>query len=271
MYSELSKETNEFFRFMTDNELFDVLAKKGKAIGGYCITMRDFKTPFIFANFNGTSGDIDVLTHEAGHAFAAYLAKDAEIMQLTEPTMESCEIHSMSMEFFTYPWMELFFRKDVEKYRFSHLSEALEFLPYGCEVDEFQHLIYENPDMTMGERRALWLNLEKKYRPEMDFGDIPFMNEGGIWQRQLHIYILPFYYIDYCLAQVVAMQFWKWRQENPDAAWKAYFELCSKAGTKTYVELVKEAGLVIPFGEGSVDGIAEACSRYLDSVNDSAF
>src|SRR5699024_1708593 len=123
------------------------------------------------------------------------------------PTYEACEIHSMSMEFFTYPWMKYFFKEDTEKYYFSHISNALMFLPYGVLVDEFQHRMYEEPTLTPAEHHAVWRELEKKYLPYKQYGDNMYLEQDGYWQRQGHIYESPFYYIDYTLAQICAFQF----------------------------------------------------------------
>ena len=219
MYKELSAETGEFFDFMLEQKLLDVETRDGKAPGGYCTFIDEHKAPFIFSNFNGTRGDVDVLTHEAGHAFQVYSSRDVEIMEYQWPTYEACEIHSMSMEFFTWPWMNLFFEEDVEKYYFSHMVGAIQFLPYGVAVDEFQHEVYLKPDMTPAERNQCWRNIEKKYLPQRNFDGIAFLEKGGFWQKQSHIFSAPFYYIDYCLAQICAFQFWKKDQENHQQAW----------------------------------------------------
>lgn len=161
MYTELSTETKEFFNFMVDNNLMDLVSKKGKASGGYCTYIPKYKAPFIFSNFNGTSGDVDVLTHEAGHAFQVYRSSYINVLECNFPTYESCEIHSMSMEFFAWPWMNLFFKEDTEKYKYLHLGSALKFIPYGITVDEFQHFVYKNPNATPKERKEYWRSLEK--------------------------------------------------------------------------------------------------------------
>lgn len=269
MYAELSPETKEFFDFMVNKELMDLVTQKGKAAGGYCTHFPTFKAPFIFSNFNGTSHDIDVLTHEAGHAFQFYQSKDFELDEYSFPTYEACEIHSMSMEYFSWPWMELFFKEDAEKYKFAHLSSAVMFLPYGAAVDEFQHIIYENPDLTPAERRKVWLDMEKKYRPTMDFGGIPFIEAGGLWMRQLHIYRSPFYYIDYCLAQICAFQFWQKSQTDFKNAWANYLTLCKAGGSKTFLDLVKLAGLNSPFDVNTIQGVMKEVSAWLNSVDDS--
>lgn len=265
MYQELSPETAEFIDFMFENELFDVLSRDGKAPGGYCTEIADYKSPFIFSNFNATAGDVDVLTHEAGHAFEAYRAFKQELPSLLHsPTIEACECHSMSMEFLTAPWHHLFFGKQTDKYELGHCEDALVFIPYGCMVDEFQHKVYENPEMTPEQRNELWLSLEKKYRPWIDFDNLPFYSRGGGWQRQLHIYEVPLYYIDYCMAQTVAFQFWNLSRENYAEAWKRYMTFVGKAGTATFAELVESAGLKVPYHAGCIKEIGESISRWLE-------
>lgn len=268
MYKELSKETDEFFTFMTENNLLDLLSKKGKMSGGYCTYIPEHKAPFIFANFNGTSHDIDVLTHEAGHAFQVYQSREFEVPEYLWPSYEACEIHSMSMEFLTWPWMDLFFENDTDKYKFIHLSEALLFIPYGVTVDEFQHWVYENPEATPKERREKWLEIEKKYLPTRDYGEVEELKNGIFWFRQGHIFSSPFYYIDYTLAQVCAFQFWIKSRENREKAWQDYLNLCKLGGSKPFFELMKSANLKNPFEEGTLAFVIPKIKEYLDNVDD---
>lgn len=268
MYSELSKETKEFFDFMVNNDLMDLVNKKGKASGGYCTMFPKYKAPFIFANFNGTVGDVDVLTHEAGHAFQCFESRNFEVEEYYWPTMESCEIHSMSMEHLTYPWMKLFFGADTDKYKFVHLSSNILFLPYGVAVDEFQHIIYANPDMTPAERKQTWLEMEKKYRPWMDYDGIDYLERGGFWQRQGHIYRSPFYYIDYCLAQLCAFQFWSRSQQDFTSAWNDYLRLCKAGGSDSFLGLVKLAGLQSPFNKEVFGPLFAELETYLNTFDD---
>lgn len=263
MYRALSPETAEFIDFMFRNELFDVLAKEGKAPGGYCTYIPSQKSPFIFSNFNGTAGDVDVLTHEAGHAFAAYQAAKQNLLpEYADNTLEACEVHSMSMEFLTSDYHHLFFADQTDKYQLFHAESAVFFLPYGCMVDEFQHIVYGNPEMTPQQRNEAWMALEQKYRPYLTFGDLPFYGRGAGWQRQMHIYLNPFYYIDYCLAQTVALQFWALYLKDPQDAWKRYLALVNQAGTGTFVDVVKAAGLKSPFEDGCVKEAAEVSKEW---------
>lgn len=269
MYAELSDETREYFNFMVDNELMDLVSKKGKAGGGYCTYISEYKSPFIFSNFNGTAKDIDVLTHEAGHAFQAYNSRSYEVPEYSFPTYEACEVHSMSMEFFTWPWMELFFKEDTDKYKFYHLSEALIFIPYGVAVDEFQHFVYENPEVTPTERKKAWRDIEKKYLPYLNYDENDYLDRGGFWHQQGHIFQDPFYYIDYTLAQICALQFWKRANKGDDKAWEDYVTLCKEGGSKPFLNLVKIANLRSPFEAGCVKSVIEDIEAWLDSIDDS--
>ena len=267
MYHELSPETAEFIDFMQDNELFDVESRPGKMSGGYMTSLPSYKAPFIFANWNNTSGDVDVLTHECGHAFEGYVAeRDPKVpADLECPGMESAEIHSMAMEFLTAPWHHLLFGRDTDKYALLHAEDSFVFLAYGCEVDEFQHIMYQNPDLTPDERNAEWLKLEKKYRPWIDFAGLPFYGRGAGWQRQLHIYECPFYYIDYCLSTMAALQFFLLSLTDHKDAWQRYLRLVRRAGMASYTELLETAGLKVPFEEGSIKGIAQQMTDWLET------
>lgn len=263
-YDWLSPETSEFFNHMIDDELMDLLSTKGKQGGGYCTSFQDYKTPFIFANFNGTQHDIEVITHEAGHAFAAYLNRNRVPYECIWPSLEACEVHSMSMEFFAEAFSQEFFGEDAEKYNYSHLADALSFIPYGTMVDHFQHIVYENPELSPAERHAKWKELVQIYQPwfKLD-GEIPFYSEGEGWQRQHHIYSSPFYYIDYCLAQTVALQFWNMIQKDQKGAWQHYMAYTKQGGSVVFTKLLKNAGLESPFQESCLRGICDTAAKYL--------
>ena len=267
-YHELSDETSVFIDELLDREFLDVLSRKNKSGGGYCTYLDMFKSPFIFANFNGTSHDIEVITHEAGHAFASYLGKDIIPSECRWPTLEACEVHSMSMEFFSWPWAERFFAEDADKFKYNHLAGALTFIPYGTLVDHFQHSVYENPEMTPSERNAEWKRLAAVYLPWIrDDEDLKFFSEGRYWQKQSHIYSSPFYYIDYCLAQTVALQFWALIQEDEDKAWKKYMAYSKKGGSMRFTELLAHADLGSPFERETLKTVAEKAAEYLKNFD----
>ena len=243
-YRALSPETGAFFDMMLDRGLMDVLSTEGKAGGGYMTMIPDYDVPFIFANFNGTQGDVEVVTHEAGHAFSYYMNTDKVPVTLAMPTSEACEVHSMSMEFMAWPWAEEFFGDDARKYRYAH------------------------PEMTPAERHATWRRLLGIYMPWMRLdGDIPFYADGEGWQRQHHIYESPFYYIDYCLAQTVALEFWVMSQEDFAGAWDHYMAYTRQGGTRAFTDLLAHAGMTSPFDEGCLKQICERAAAWLDSYD----
>jgi M3 family oligoendopeptidase len=263
-YDAVSPETSAFFRAMRENELLDVLSTEGKQGGGYCISLNQYEVPFIFANFNGTQHDVEVVTHEAGHAFAYWMNRKRVPTAYTFPSLEACEVHSMSMEFFGWMNAEGFFGPDARKFLYSHLASALTFIPYGTMVDHFQHIVYEHPELSPAQRHAEWKRLLGIYMPWMKLdGQIPVYGDGEAWQRQGHIYKRPFYYIDYCLAQTVALEFWAMIQADRDDAWKHYMAYTEQGGSRTFTDLLTNAGLVTPFDETCLQTVCETAAKWL--------
>lgn len=264
MYSQMSDETKEFFDFMMENNLLDVFGRKNKQVGGYMEFLPEFEAPFIFANFNGTSKDVDVITHECGHAFQGYLTRKAQIAEHQDITMETAETHSMSMEFFTNPFMELFFGDRAQDFLTAQLEDAITFIPYGCMVDEFQHIAYDNPQMTPQERKEVWKKLEEIYIPHRVYEpEAAFYARGCYWQRQHHIYSSPFYYIDYAIAQTDAFQYRIWMQEEYEEAWESYLGFCKAGASGFFTDMLLEAGLMNPFEEGTIRKIVESLEEEI--------
>ena len=269
MYSEMSPETNDFFNMMVEQELFDLPTRPNKEMGGYCTDIYDYRAPFIFSNANGTADDVDTLTHEAGHAFQSYCTmKNVKIPDMSFSTMETAEINSMTMEFFAHPWTHLFFKEDDTKYHYFHIADCLTLLPYGCLVDHFQHEVYNHPEMTKDERKATFRRLEKIYIPDVDYKGFDVLEKGGYFYRQGHIFESPFYYIDYALAQVCALQFYTRMLNNDPQAWNDYVYICGLGGTKSFVEQVKLANLKVPFEDGCLKEVAEKMASELDKIDD---
>ncbi len=266
MYDEMSPEIGKFMKSMLETEAFDVEPRKGKWGGGYCTSFDNYKQTFILANFNGSSDDIDVITHEFGHALAMDMAMRFGDKELATGGMETAETHSMSMEFLSWPQMDRFFGKDADKYRYKHLLSALSFIPYGSIVDEFQHIVYQNPDLTPKQRNEEYLKLEAKYRPYLSFEGIPYLEEGTRWQYQMHIFETPFYYIDYCLAQTVALGFLIASRENYKNALDRYLEFCRAGGTMPFSKLCERAGLTSPFEDGALKKIAQKVPEILKEL-----
>ena len=266
MYREMSPETGEFFDFMTEHELYDLETKPGKRMGGYMTRLPLYQAPFIFSTFNGTEADVYVLTHEAGHAFQGYLAmRSIPVAALCGSTSEINEIHSMSMEHFAYPWMESFFGAKTEKYITAHLIGALCTIPYLVSVDEFQHEVYARPDSTPADWRKIWRDIERKYMPWRDYDGNAFLEGGGFWMQKQHIFLYPFYYIEYALAQICAFQYYGRMKEDRKAAWEDYLRLCRAGGTKGYFELLETGNLLNPFREGTVE---KATAHVIEEIRE---
>lgn len=267
-YHALSPETAEFIDVMLRNGLMDLLSTPGKEAGGYCTSLEDYEVPFIFANFNGTSGDVETVTHEAGHAFAQWMNRSRIPYSTVWPSLEGCEVHSMSMEFFAWRSADDFFGADARKFYYAHLADAITFIPYGTMVDHFQHIVYEHPEYTPAERHAEWKRLLRIYMPWMQLGgEIPFYGTAHGWQRQTHIYSSPFYYIDYCLAQTVALEFWAMLQKDAASAWEKYMAYTKLGGSDVFVNLLKKAGLQSPFDADCLMGVCKTAHAWLEAYD----
>ncbi len=267
MYSAISEEAGTFFREMMSAGAFDVFPRKGKWGGGYCTSIDSFEQPFILANFNGSSGDVDVLTHEAGHAFAYYeMFRQKLDYELNLGTMSVAEIHSMAMELLAYPYAGLFFDK-ADEYRYVHLLSSLTFIPYGTMVDHFEELCYDRPDMTPAERNEAWKELEKMYRPYLSADGIPYFEEGTRWQYQMHIFENPMYYIDYCLSQTIAHEIYIESAVDYKKAMAKYLFIIKNGGEKAFEELVLSAGLKSPFSKGTAAETASEIRRKIGELS----
>ncbi|HQT62151.1 MAG TPA: M3 family oligoendopeptidase [Acidiphilium sp.] len=264
MFAAMDPRLANFYDAMRNGGFMDLDNRPAKAGGGFCTSFPSVGMPFIFANFNGTHHDVDVFTHEMGHAFQNYMSRHLPLSDYFWPTMEAAEIHSMSLEFLAHPHIEPMFGAATERYRRMHLIGALEFLPYGVCVDHFQHEVYAEPDLTPADRHALWRRLEQLYLPWRDWGDLDYPAQGGRWQAQMHIYRSPFYYIDYTLAQCCALQFWLAAQRDERAAFDTYATLCTLGGSRPFGGLVAAAGLVSPFTPGALRDVVRAAAQALD-------
>jgi len=263
MFDEMDGDIGAFFNMLADAQLMDLKTREGKAGGGFCTSFPSYGVPFIFANFNGTKGDVEVFTHEVGHAFQNYLSQSLFPTDYLWATYESAEIHSMSLEYLTYPYMEKFFGPEAERFRRVHQAGNLTFLPYGVAVDHFQHLVYESPNASPAERCEMWREMERTYLPWRQYEGVPRLEEGGFWQMQLHIYTYPFYYIDYTLAEVCAMQFRDLAREDPERALATYKELCRRGGSLPFQGLVASAGLMSPLADGCLEKVVASTRAIL--------
>lgn len=268
MYREMSPIASKYFDFMVDHSCMDLLAKPGKAGGGYMDYIPDLQTSFIFANFNGTSGDVDVLTHEFGHSLQGFLgAETTDVPSYRTPGMECAEMHSMSMEYLTYPWMKLFFKEDTDKYCYQHLCDAITFIPYGCIVDAFQAYAYEHPELNHTERKAYWSELEKAYLPHRRYEDNEFLASGGFWERQHHIFENPLYYLDYTIAQVVSLEFFNESRKDHKAALDKYIAFDKRGGQYPFRELLRQSNIANPMDGDTLKDVAKEVMDYLNTFN----
>ncbi|MDD2877557.1 MAG: M3 family oligoendopeptidase [Acidiphilium sp.] len=263
MFEAMDPRLAGFYKQMSEGGFMDLKNRPTKAGGGFCTSFPAFGMPYIFANFNGTHHDVDVFTHEMGHAFQNYQSRNQPSLDYLWPTSESAEIHSMSLEFLAYPYIAPMFGDQTERYRRMHLIGALEFLPYGVCVDHFQHEVYANPEATPAERHAMWLKLEAMYLPWRNWGDLAYPAKGARWQAQGHIYGVPFYYIDYTLAQCCALQFWVKSQQNYKASFDTYVDLCGLGGSASFGKLVEAARLKSPFEPGALQGVVKTAEAAL--------
>lgn len=243
--------------------LLDLPVREGKAGGGFCTFFPENGVPFVFANANGTTNDVNVLVHELGHAFQCYTSREVPLCDYLWPTFDAAEIDSMGLEFLVRPHLENFFGADAARYRRRHLAGSLMMMPYGCAVDHFQHLVYERPEATPSERHAMWRSLEERYLPWRVDGGIPHVARGGSWQAQRHIYKVPFYYIDYILAMSCALQFWLASLADPADAFARYAALCGRGGEAPFQTLVRSAGLRSPLDGGVLASVAERAAAEL--------
>ena len=246
-----------FARMMRERDLLDLPLRDGKAGGGFCTGFAEYGLPFVFANVNGTTHDVNVLVHELGHAYQQYSSREQPLADYLWPTYDAAEIDSMGMEFLVRPHLEEFFGDGAERYRRKHLAASLNLLAYGSAVDHFQHLIYERPEASPRERHAFWREMERRYLPWRVSGGIAHLESGGFWQHQRHIYKLPFYYIDYVLAMTCAMQIWTASLDDPADAFARYDALCARGGSLPFGGLVASAGLRSPFEPQTLRDIAK--------------
>ncbi len=256
-----------FFDILSSHGYTDLLSRPVKSTGGYCMYLEDYCIPFIFMNGNGTFDDVATVIHEGGHAYAALAgAESSPFVECLSPTLETCEIHSTSMEYMSYPFMNIFYGNQAEQYCELHMTDGLLFLPYGCMVDEFQHIIYDNPNMTPNERHEIWRMLEQSYQPftEYDANDTPFHAMGGAWMKKDHIFTTPFYYIDYCLSQICALELWDESRTDLKVALEKYNTLCQLGGSDTFLNLIKKSGIESPFDVDVIKRLAFKCADFLN-------
>ncbi|MBZ9687464.1 M3 family oligoendopeptidase [Clostridium estertheticum] len=268
---ELSKDAKSLFDYLDSNKYMDLITNKNKASGAYTTFLSSPRIPYIFANLNGTQNDIRILMHEFGHAFQMYKGIRNDIPEYLIPTKEAAEIHSMTMEYLTLPWMDIIFGEDADKCRFAFLEEAILAMPRRACVDEFQHIVYLNPNMIIEERKKMWRDLEKKYFPLKDYDSNSYLEEGNAWHLQIQIFRRPFYSINYNLAQLCAIQLFNRAEEDRTKAWEEYVQLCELGGSKSFVELIESCNIISPFEEASFINACKVVEKHVNKIDDLNF
>ncbi|KAA0546946.1 M3 family oligoendopeptidase [Bacillus sp. BGMRC 2118] len=267
MFTELSPDTKEFFEYMIRRNLIDTESRKNKASGNFATFIGKETSPFIFTNFHGTSNDIRVFTHEAGHAFQFYMSRHWSVPEFILP-YDSCEVFSFTMERFTWPWMELFFGEETKLYQFSHLTNAFMFMPLASVIDEFEHFLYESPAASISDRKKVWRQLEEEYLPDRDYHDNEFLKRGTAFYEIAHLFTSPFYFMDYDLAHFVSVQLWERAQSNPSEALDCYLDMCKRGGSHSFHEHISAANLFSPFEEGSLKRVISSVETWIKNNSD---
>lgn len=255
MYGEASEELSEIFNFLIDNKFIDFEMRKNKSGGGITTYLPKYKSPLIVGNFDGTNHIIDLLSHEFGHAVQLYLSKDLLFHENRWPTFDICEIHSTSLEYLIYPWLKLFFEGDEVKYKIEHMTKHLKLFGYIAAIDEFQHVIYDKPELTKDERKSKWKDIQKEYMPYIS-DNHEYFEKGIMWQKQGHIFSNPFYYIDYGLATVCALSFYEKSKVDKENVWSDYINFCKLGGSLSLKELLSVSNLNNPFDEKGLENLS---------------
>ena len=257
IFRRLDSELGELFSVLPRYGLLDLESRKGKAPGGYQATLAERRLPFIFMNAVGRHGDLRTLLHESGHAFHTLLSREEPLIFLRRPPMEFAEVASMSMELLTHPHWEVFYApEDVARARRQHLEGIVTLLCWIATVDAFQHWLYTHPEHTQKERVKVWTELRRRFGGIVDWEGYEDAL-GWEWHRQLHIFLHPFYYIEYGIAQLGALGLWGEAQRDRAGALEAYKRALSLGGSRPLPELFRAAGLEFGLGEEAVSQAAE--------------
>ena len=268
VYHRMDSELAQMFDSMRGGGCLDLDSRKGKAPGGYQYQRQLSRVPFIFMNAAGMQRDLTTMVHEAGHAFHSLLSKDDPILAYRGSPMEFAEVASMSQELLTLPYLEEFFSTaDAERARRELLEGVISMLPWIAQIDAFQHWVYLNPGHSSAERTKAWLDLDARFGGSLDWSGIEG-SRAHMWQRQLHLFGMPFYYIEYGIAQLGSLQLWLASKKSEKDALAAYKRALTLGGSKPLPELFAAAGLRFDFGPATVQSLMDAVGAELDRLPD---
>ena len=250
MFHEISSDLGGKFDKLIEMDTLDLETRKGKAPGGYQYYLEKSRVPFIFMNAAGLQGDLETMIHEAGHAFHSLYCGHLELIDERDYPIEFAEVASMSMELLTQPWWDKFYEsEEADRARRAHLEGVVFLLPWIATIDSFQHWIYANPGHSKEERAEVWLSIRDKFGSDMDWTGHTDFRELS-WQQQGHLFGVPFYYIEYGIAQLGSLQLWKTQMGDPQKALDDYANAMSLGNTRTLPELFSAADLELGFNEG---------------------
>jgi oligoendopeptidase F len=270
----MSKELGDFFDLLKENNCLDLESRKGKAPGGYQYYLQKSRMPFIFMNATGTQRNLETMIHEAGHAFHSFYSGHLDLINERDSPIEFAEVASMSMELLTHPYWEEFYEKeDAERARIKHLKGIIQFMPWMATIDSFQNWIYKNPNHTRAERVGKWLEIQERFGSKIEYDGINSEGENlekireTSWQLQGHLFGAPFYYVEYGIAQLGALQLWKFHKEDNEKALTLYKNGLSLGYTKGLTELFAASGLKMAFSKDHVSKLIQEVSTQLQEVS----
>jgi len=249
LFHKMSLDLGEKFDMLVEMDTLDLDTRKGKAPGGYQYYLQKSRVPFIFMNAAGLQGDLETMIHEAGHAFHSMYCGHLELIGERSYPIEFAEVASMSMELMTQEqWGEFYGPEEVNRARLGHLEGVIFLLPWIATIDSFQHWIYSNPEHTREERKFAWNAIRDRFGSNMDWGDYKIHRDTS-WQQQGHLFGVPFYYVEYGIAQLGALQLWRTQRKDPGKALSDYSNGMTLGNTKTLPELFSAADIELGFGE----------------------
>tara|TARA_Y100000746_G_scaffold224819_2_gene227793 strand:+ start:824 stop:2506 length:1683 start_codon:yes stop_codon:yes gene_type:complete len=266
MFHRLSSELGEFFDSLRDGTSLDLDSRKGKAPGGYQLQRDHSRKPFIFMNATGLQRDLETMVHEAGHAFHSIYADEIPLVDYRSAPIEFCEVAAMSMELLTHDFLDEFYSSDdANRAVREHLEGIVSILAWIATIDAFQHWIYTNPGHSKEDRHQQWLNLGDRFGSILDWTGFEDWRKVG-WQRQLHLFSYPFYYIEYGIAQLGALQLWLQYQKNPQTALDNYAKSMRLGGSRPLPELFEAGEMSFDLGNSTVQGLIDAVRAELDEL-----
>ncbi len=266
VFHRMDKQLGGLYDRMREGHCLDLETRQGKAPGGYQYQRDRTRRPFIFMNAAGIQRDLETMVHEAGHAFHSMLCDDEPLVAYRHSPLEFAEVASMSMELLTYPYLDEFYGEDeIDRAKRKHLEGIVKILPWIATIDAFQHWLYTHPDHNHDERTEYWLELDHRFGPEVSWLDLEDLRKIQ-WQRQLHLFSVPFYYIEYGIAQLGALQVWLASKNDPEKALSQYKQALSVGGSRPLPELFSTAGIKFDFSQSTMVEVINAVKDELDAL-----